>query len=219
MNKYIKINIIFFFSLVILSCNTHSLENKDNSFEKITPIEDYALKNQNCKYLFDGYFNRFGIAISNYYEIIDYVKFNDKDTVAIISPKILTPTAQECRVEDKEVINGRILIIQYDNETKVFYNVVSNNIGDGTSGCELIEERDNGFRLYKTLGQACTLKYCIDIDINDKEPVISKISIEYTCRDEQYKSEFIFDESQFLLVDYKRDKTIDSLLNTMIPLE
>lgn len=156
--------------LVLVGCkkdySTSTPKRELSLADTIKPKWDYSFQT-NCKNEYHGYFYRFGFWISNYYTICDY-NGNETDSIAVLSPKIMTPEASDCRDENEKIINSRLLIISSRSKQAVYENVIENEIGAGTCGGELIEMIPNGFRLYKAKGQGCKLLYKIDINkVND----------------------------------------------------
>lgn len=200
-------------SLFNFSCTNLTKGNKiENEQLVIEPRKDYSYKE--CASKYKGFYNRFGLSISNYYEVVDYLGIGN-DSVAILSPILLTPTASECRDDKMEIINNRLLVANLDVKTKVYGNVITNKIGMGTSGSEFIKNSKNGFTLYNSIGQSCKVSYSINVVIFDKNLYVDEIFVENLCRKNNMQKKVIkFNNYEFPLSKFRREM-IDSLSNDL----
>lgn len=210
MKKNIILITIILFTLFFINCK-NKMTHKNITLDKINPINDYSFDDNDCKSIYSGSFNRFGYNISNYYEIIDYKNINLIDTIAILSPKMLTPTASFCRIESEQIINNRLLIINYKKQKRIFENVITNNIGLGTSGCEFIDIIDNGFLLSNSIGQSCKIDYSIKIEFVIDKPFVTQIDIKSNCKDSSFENQIKYKKNEFALEKFNR-RIIDSLI-------
>jgi hypothetical protein len=173
--------------------------------DTIRPKIDYAFKTS-CADQFKGYFYSFGFWISNYYVICDYKGLNG-DTIAVLSPKILTPEASSCRDQDEKIVNGRLLLINTKNKKSIYKNVIENNIGAGTCGGEFIEMTTNGFFLFKEIGQSCKFSYKIGVKYLDDDFYISDIFMKSKCPSDTSPKEISirFNFKELKLSEYNRN--------------
>ncbi len=211
MKKYIFIAIGLILIIIIIAIQKDRILSyiltQSNCYitDSIIPEDDYSLHTE-CYRQFKGSFFRFGYIISNYYTVCDYKGLND-DSIAVLSPKILTPEASSCRNEEERVINNRLLIVNYKGIKSVYKNVVESGIGPANCGGEFIEITSDGFILYSSFGQACYLKYKIYINYQNEELFISKIYLETQCPndEESKKATKKYQDKEFNLLDYDRN--------------
>lgn len=209
--KHLTYSIILI--ILISSCvkNTKKVNSIVDKADTVRPIVDYSYFNKECTKKFDGYFYNLGYVISNYYEIIEQTGINESDTIFILSPIILTPTASDCRDESKEIVNNRLLVACMSGRNKIYHNVISNKIGQASSGCESIESTKNGFILTKSSGQSCDFSYKIFISIEKNDLVIDSIGLSSSCPNDRKKQKIInYVKKDFSLSKYNRN-VIDSL--------
>lgn len=193
---------------------TLSDENSQSSnlvVDTIKPEIDYTFKT-NCINQFEGYFCRFGYWISNYYTICDHQGL-EGDSIAVLSPKILTPEASSCRNENEVLVTNRLLVVNVKRKKEVYSDIIENEIGAGTCGGEFIEINTNGFILYKETGQACKFLYKIEINYLIDDFYVSIINLDYHCPS-SYETPLKFDvryqDREMKLSKYNRN-IIDSL--------
>lgn len=200
------ISIYLFAITFLLSCN-----NNENVV-RIEPIRDYTFNDSLCKKQYEGFLKINSFLISNYYEIIDSTTIQNEKKILIVSPKILTPTMSNCRNDNHSIINNRLLVVIDGDKAKIYDNVISNSIGAGTSGCELIREYNQGFRLTRQTGQNCKKSYSLGVVYRKENLYIDSIILEYDCHDNVYSKNYSFEENNFPIKTYDR-KMIDSLFN------
>jgi len=195
--------IFLFISVFLINCNNSKLIKR-------TPKTDYTFKDSVCFSRYKGYFNLKSLSISNYYELIDSTTIKNDYKILILSPKILTPSLSTCRNAKYKIINNRLLITIHGKDVKIYDNVISNSIGYGTSGSELIGEYKQDFKLTNQTGQSCKKSYSINIFNNQKSFYIKDIVIERNCNDDFYSKDYSFDDYSFPLEKFNR-KMVDSL--------
>lgn len=215
LNKIILILFVFLISCKNNKADLINIKEKTNDTIKPTHLNKNSLCYKNSL----NYKYKYGFVISDLYdiseeEIFDIDKDFIKDTIAILSPLTLLPSSR-CEIKQDELIDNRLLLIILSNKKKfLFENVITNEMGLGTLGAELIKKENNGFILEKELGQSCHFKYEIHVKILNEKCFIENISlITSGCPyDKDRKININFSKKTFLLEKYTR-KTIDSLKN------
>lgn len=206
---------IIIFSL-LTNCNSEKNRNSISNLsspDTISPVVDYSF-NTDCANQFTGYFFKFGYYISNYYTVCDYQTFGE-DSIAVLSPKLLTPEASICRDQKEKLKNGRILVVKTSGLKTYYRNVIENEIGSGTCGGELIRMDTSCFVLYKQVGQGCKFSYEIEVKPYKGELYITGIRLERNCPLDAIpmKALIEFEIPDFNLSKYYPDY-IDSLRTT-----
>jgi hypothetical protein len=198
---------VFIPTLLLLSLRAFpykELHSDASQTDTIKPKIDYTFKTT-CSDQFKGYFFRFGFWISNYYTICDFKGLNG-DTVAVLSPKILTPEASSCRNQSEKLVNSRLLLINRKNKKLVFENVIENEIGAGTCGGEFIEMTASGFLMSKETGQGCKFSYEINVKYLKSDFYITNITLGSHCPADTIPNKIIikFNAYELKLSDYNR---------------
>jgi hypothetical protein len=207
MRQYNIASIVFIPTLFIISLRPLPYKEKHPTSllsDTIKPKIDYTFKT-NCSDQFKGYFFRFGFWISNYYTVCDYKGLNG-DTVAVLSPKILTPEASSCRNQNEKLVNSRLLLVNRKNMKSVFEKAIENDIGAGTCGGEFVEMTSNGFILSREVGQGCKFNYSINIKYLHNDFYITNITLEAHCPADTIpnKINIKFNSYELKLSDYNR---------------
>lgn len=214
-----KINLL----IVLLMC-TFSCHNPNNGVIKKRMLLDtiqseYKIANNSpCLEISKGYYNKFGIVISNFYEVTKILSIdlnNDKkmDSLIILTPNSLIPSAEKGGVcARKDTIDNRLLVrilnIGNKRELSVFKNVISNNSSVAWDGCEDIKITKNGFELVGRRGQGCIFQYNIYILNNMNRFYIDSIKFYSSCSD---KKEFKVNYEKPLLLENFKKEIIDSI--------
>lgn len=176
--------------------------------------------NQSCRSLAQGYFLRFGLIISNFYEIqesslLDYNNDGFLDTFTIISPLSLIPTPEKggvCIWNNQDTIEDRLLLIKSHfkkgSKVLIYPNVISNQATIAWQGYESVEESPNGFQLHAVKGQGYVVEYFIRVVQHENSFYIREIKLACTA---PYREKTLnYKAREFPLENYSRS-VIDSL--------
>lgn len=206
---------------IILILFGSCLSPKDDAITGIVKIDtikpEVEIKSYECAYSFQGYFEKYGYVISNFYEELDYWFIdldNDSlnDTLSILSPRNMV-TPSENKICENEKKSNRLLLINKKGRKFLFYNVIRNEFGNATIGAEFIEKTNNGFKLSYHKGQSCFLDYDINVSYFDDSFFIDSIKLRSGCPGDKEKIAIIkYSKQEFPLTNYKRTM-IDSLKN------
>ena len=145
------------------------------SEHKSTIEPEYPVQNKDCISKAEGYFERFGYRISNYFIVSSHKSYdlnNDgvSDSIAILTPLELAPRNPFCERKDDGIVEDRLLVINLMEkdgsiaESHLYEKVISNKKSWATKqGGEYIAFFENypGLVLFQDYGQACYVKYYI----------------------------------------------------------
>lgn len=210
-NKNIRCFLITSISFLLISC---SIGGKGSNIALDTIKPPFSIENSLCKIKSNGYFKKYGLIISNFYEITDSYFFdfdNDKikDTLVILSPiNMLLPSINS---ECSEVKKGnRLLIIINKKRASIFENVIRNEFGSATIGTESISESKDGFTLSYYQGQACYFEYEIKVIYKNNTFFVNEIILKSGGCPGEKEKKIDFINKNLLLKNYNR-ASIDSL--------
>lgn len=209
--------IVLLFSIISCHNSSHRMIEKKELLDTIQP--EYKIANNSpCFDISKGYFKKFGIVISNFYEVTKILSIdlnNDKkmDSLIILTPNSLIPDAEKGGVcYRKDTIENRLLIkiLNLDNkrELSIFKNVISNNSSAAWDGSEDIKITKNGFELIGRRGQGCVFEYNIYILNNKNRLYVDSIKFYSSCSD---KKEFKINYNKPLLLESFNKEIIDSI--------
>ena len=192
--KIVSLVLIFF----MFSNNGYFIENNKNCLQKRKVISDTINPkhktplNSKCFKISKGYFKRFGLTISKFYEVSKVLPIdlnNDKrvDTLVILTPLSLIPNAEQGGVcYRKNIVENRLLleILNLKNHQKLskkFNNLISNESSIAWLGYEDIKVTNNGFELLGYRGQSCIFEYNISVVNKNSEFYIDNIKLKSSC--------------------------------------
>lgn len=205
----------FLISTIFVLGLLNSCSERSGHSLTISPQRDYSFNDQTCLAKYKGMFSSLDFKISNYYELLQKIEIDKGDSIAIISPKLLSPLAEDCRNDEEPITNSRLLIVNIDGNKEVFKDLISNRIGIGTNGAELLKSWERGFILYKSLGGGCKFDYAIYIEVTGGNLTVKSIEYEYKCPNESNRSimkSINYDKNKMPLEKLNRT-IIDSLIN------
>lgn len=212
--------IFLIFSLTLSCKKTQKNEDVNNSFifDSIKPPKVLPKK---CSVLVDGYEMKFGVYLSNYFEVTDSffcdINHDNKiDTLAILTPASLIPIDKANNCNEIIGFENRKLVFFENIDTKkskikVFNNVISNQVSIAWNGSERFEKYDNGFLLKKSSGQGCKFNYEIFVNTQSKEIIVDSINLISFCPSGvDYKEKKVIFKNILKIEDFNR-KIIDSI--------
>ncbi len=216
------LNLYLFLIFLFISCGKKNIEIESHELVSVDTINpEYKLPmNKSCNKISEGYYNRYGLVISNFFEVTRTLPIdlnNDKliDTLAILTPLSLIPTAEKGGVcFRKDTTENRLLIGIYNfkNRQKLYFNypnVIANTSSSAWGGCEKMAIDKNGFVLKGYRGQGCVFDYNIYVLVENKELYIDSIRLNSSCS--KQKSLLLNYKGKSLkLSDFNR-KVIDSI--------
>lgn len=188
----------FIFLNVIFVFHHNQLKNYQRKDEKIVKTKSDTVKSSNkllskkCYSISKGYYHRFGQVISNFYETsetlgIDLNNDNRIDTLVILTPLTLIPTAEKGGVCWKKNINESRLLLKVLNLksgqklNRIYRNIITNVSSFAWGGCEKISKIKDGFVLSGSRGQGCIFDYKIHVLNNRQKLYIKKIEFYSSC--------------------------------------
>jgi hypothetical protein len=190
--------------------------HKGDTIKPVYPLP----KNSNCLALAEGYFSKFGVHISNFYEVErvfpnKLMKDLDVDTFVILSPLSLVPTAEKagnCDREEKDTIENRILLIVSNKKESpkitAYPNAISNQTSMAWQGYENIIFIPDGFEMQASKGQGHVFEYFINVKKINKKNYVQWIKLSET---NPYREKiFYFKRKELPFEKYNR-VMIDSL--------
>ncbi len=161
--------------------------SKPNFYQTYIPLHDtvypwinkHSLKsreiNNHCTVL-DGFYNKFGIVISNYYVIKDSLKLRQKngysDNILILSPILLEEKKDSCLSSiDKAPERVLVEVVNIDGKSKlldVYHNLLSNS-GGAISHYNGLYKTSKGFKIVHEAGERYSWNYTVEFEkIRDK---------------------------------------------------
>lgn len=219
-NNYVFIALLF---LAVLSC-----KKQDNIVRELKPSgldtlkANYHLKSKECINFSKGYYEKYGILISNYYEenssiLFDFDNDGEKDVIAIFSPFTSIPmTDKFSTCFDKKNIDDRLLVFIKKNRDgsklyKVYKNVVSNEISVAWEGAESLKFEKDGFYLIGDKGQGCKIEYSIFFKKNNNNFQLKNIDFSFSCPNKLIEEKKYDFSKRNMMLDKYRKSIIDSL--------
>jgi hypothetical protein len=219
----IKNLIASFLLLLITSCTKkESTQLPKNIVKNDTLKSLYSHpKSAYCEDLAKGYYKKFGILISNFYEVGSFIPydFNDDgatDTIAILNPFTSIPMTKNFRDCYSEEVNDRLLVfIKNDGSRnsifKIYSNKVSNEISPAWEGGEFLRSEKDGFSLIGDKGQGCKFEYEVFMKQSNSEFFLDNIKMSFYCPNKKITEKtYTYTDKKISLDDYHRD-VIDSL--------
>ncbi|WP_294297457.1 hypothetical protein [uncultured Chryseobacterium sp.] len=220
----IKNLMICFLLILIASCTKKNVKISiaDNKVKTDTLKSIYSHpKSKHCSDLAQGYYKRFGILISNFYEVGSFIPYdfnNDgaTDTIAILNPFTSIPMTRNFSECYSKEINDRLLVfIKNDGSESRIYrtyaNVISNEISATWEGGEFLRSEKDGFSLIGDKGQGCKFEYDIFIKQTNNEFFLNRIKMSFYCPNQKIiEKKYNYRDEKISLKDYKRN-IIDSL--------
>lgn len=205
------------FIFIFIYCKKTNVNSELRIINYDTIKYDIIIKDKQCYKLSEGYYKKYGFLISNFFEELNYeykIDLNndniDNDTIVVLSPKNMTIPSenQVCLNEEK---GNRLLLIKIKDVCKIYKNVINNDFSSGTTGIELIEKTENGFKLQRHLGQSCFFDYEVYINYIKNDYYITQIVLRSGCPgDNDVEKKYEYVDCKFPLIDYRRT-IIDSL--------
>lgn len=137
----------------------------------------------NCLQFSDKYYKRFGIVISNYYQVRDSLAIslnNDKyiDTIVILSPLSLEPIDENCDFSfDKHPKRLLVEIINNNGKSKIrniYPNLVS-DIGGVLSHYNGIFKTKEGFKINHEAGARYSWEYSVRLSVGKDSLTLTSI--------------------------------------------
>lgn len=214
---------IFIASITILSC----IKNKKTETINARIIMDTLYgrykspQSSQCNEMSNGYYKKFGIFISNFYEVSSYIPYdfnNDGkvDTIAVLSPFTSIPMTKRFRDCNNKNIDNRLLIFienmgEKNKLFKIYSNIISNEISTAWEGSESLKSEKDGFNLIGDKGQGCKYEYTIFFKQKNVDFFLDNIKLSYYCPDKPLiEKRYQYSNKEILLNLYNRN-TIDSL--------
>ena len=163
------------------------------------------------------YYKQFGVLISKYYTVIDYlpVKLNDDiyiDTIVILSPLSLLPVDNKCDFSFDA--NPRRLLVEIINMKKnttrirnVYSNLLSNH-GGVLSKYSGIFKTENGFKLVHESGSNYSWRY--ETEFSSKSENITLVKIHKTCSFEGNDDREVYHYNNKCITEINIQDTISS---------
>ena len=208
--------LIFALFIIFSSCkeNQKALSSNKILLDSIKCPKDIIIK-ENCVHKTKGYYERFGLIISNYYNTIetnttDYDKDGYLDTIAIIKPFYKVQSEYQCYPSESNSDN--ILVIIKTVKTKnVFFKKFTKvlSIKDENLGIEDIESNVNGFVISGDWGHSNKLFSSVYVSYKKNDFYVDSLKIE-SLGIHQYNRTYKYDNLAYPLSKYKRE-VIDSL--------
>lgn len=133
--------------LMFINCNRHY---KIMS-HKVVIVPKTKL-NQECKKNINGFYQKFGASISNFYIVDSYIKENN-DSIGILKPYYTYPEYDNCYSKKAE----ENLLVVYDikkSETKVYDNIL---FSDNRNVVQELKPNKSGFIIYSEQGNSSKL--------------------------------------------------------------
>ncbi len=216
---YLYVSLIF----LVYSCdNTKTFNNKIVLNDTIYQRPNLELANFNCYKIAKGYFNRFGLAISNFYEI-DQVLVTDLnndsflDTIAILNPLSLIGTPEKGGIcYSDSIIDNRLLIVSMninnhnDQPIQIFDNFLSNC--NPYLGIQILKANKNNLLIEGSEGSSIMFYYNIYISNFKNKLFIDSIELFNTKSINKINISQPFEFHKFGIEKYDRSM-IDSLRN------
>jgi hypothetical protein len=207
----------FIICIVLFSCkeNQNTLqENRKVILDSVNRPKKVLL-NDICLKKTNGYYQRFGVEISNYYRAIkttpiDFNKDGEIDTIAIIKPFYILPNEYKCFPTNTNDDNILIISQTIKNRSILFkkYDKVI-AIKDENLGIEEIKSISNGFIVNGDWGHSNKLFSSIYISYNNNNFFVDSLKIE-SWGLKQYSKTYKHDNLIYPLSKYKRG-IVDSL--------
>lgn len=206
--------------VILFSCTNKSNERiivssiKYIANDTLYPMNN--IDNMNCSKLSIEFFNKAGINISKYYEIIDETQIDiDKDKIfdslIVLSPVGKMPSNEFCSRE-KEA--NRVLLIKMKNVVYLFDNIIWNKWGIGAHNADNIEEacsEKSAFSLVNYFGQSCFFEYRLCVSLSQSRFVIDSILLRTGCEGKEV-TKTIDDFNKPFYIENYRTNIIDSLM-------
>lgn len=156
------------------------------SERKSTIEPEHAVQNEDCLSKAEGYFERFGYRISNYFIVSSHKSYdlnNDgiSDSIAILTPLELAPRNPFCERKENGVVEDRLLVINLMErdgsiaKKQLYDKVISNEKSWAAMKLEesIIEkETYPGLVLSQNYGQGCYGKYFIYVRHHEKHDFV-----------------------------------------------
>lgn len=175
--------------LIVLSCNKVKISKNENTiiFDSIKAPEGLE---DSCSVSVKGYKKKFGVILSNYFEISDQMFYDINkdekiDTLLVLTPASMIPgeKGNSCNRAD---LDDRLLVVLFNLDGKkskinIFKNIISNQISVAWQGSEEFGKYKNGFKLQKSSGQGCKFDYSIFVNTTNKRIIIDSISLSSFC--------------------------------------
>ncbi|MNY09783.1 hypothetical protein D3C86_1427200 [compost metagenome] len=185
--KYFLISLI----IISLSCKKIGNEQKEIAATFFDSIKCPEKLEKKCSVLTNGYSKKFGIILSNYFEVSDKLyydinKDNKVDTLLILTPASIIPGEKGYNCNSRSDLDDRLLVILNNidgkkSKVKIFKNVISNQASVAWSGSEEFEKYENGFELKKSAGQGCKFDYSIFVNTKNEQIVIDSLKLSSFC--------------------------------------
>ena len=177
----------------------------------------HNVNNAECLKISKDFYDKAGLKISKYYEILDENQLDiDKDksidSLLVISPINKVPSNKLCEDEHD---GNRILLIKTKNEIYLYDNIIWNKWGFAAHNADNIEEpcsERSGFSLMNYFGQGCFFEYNLCISISDKRLVIDSIKLRSGCQGKEVFKTIENMNKPFYIENYKT-MMIDSLMD------
>lgn len=219
----IKNFLVSFLLILIASCTKKGVIPLANNKVKNDTLKSsyFHPKSGYCADLAKGYYKKFGILISNFYEVGSFIPYdfnNDgvTDTIAILNPFTSIPMTKNFSECYSKEVNDRLLVfIKNDGSRstiyKVYSNIVSNEISPAWEGGEFLKSEKDGFSLIGDKGQGCKIEYEIFMKQSNSRFFLNNIKISFYCPNKKIiEKKYNYKDEKISLDDYNRN-VIDSL--------
>ena len=211
-STYLIITLFIF----LLSCkeNQNAISSKNILVDSIKPPNKIIIK-QNCINKTKGYYERFGLIISNFYQpirtsSIDFNNDGENDTIAIMKPFYMQQNEYKCFSSKTDSDNILVFAKTIKNKS-VFFKKYSKVISlkDENLGIEDIESKTNGFTINGDWGHSNKLFSSVYVSYKNNDFYVDSLKIE-SWGIHQYNRTYKYDNLAYPLSKYKRE-VIDSL--------
>lgn len=199
-----RIRHIVYLSFICCSCNQNtksiSVDKSDFDSLKIQPQSKIDINDKKNFHLFCNYYNRFGIAIQNYFRIIDSLAIDinsDKliDTILVVSPISLDDQTFYDTKYDSAPKRLIVEVLNLKGKSKirnVYRNLISDIGGVGFNYLGLGKTLA-GFEINHGAGNKASWNYYLELSsINPDSLTIKKIRKECTYNDETINLEYFY---------------------------
>lgn len=210
-----------FIFIILFSCNKKTKDDTliiDSTYDSIKGPEKI---HNDCFKLTSGYKKRFGVILSNYFEIsskvfYDFNNDNKIDTIVVLTPASLIAGEKGNLCTSNSKFDNRLLVL-FENlngkksKIKIFNNIISNQSSVAWSGFEKLYCTENGFVLKKSAGQGCKFKYSIFVNTKSDIKVIDSINFSSFCPSEDNFREIKIQMEKDYKLEFFNRKFIDSI--------
>jgi len=215
-----KIIIILIYLGLVISCSNHEFEGENNHIDTIYQRANLSKTNPNCIQISSGYFNRYNLTISNFYEVqqethADINSDGQIDTIAILTPLSLVGSSKKggvCFCDTS--LDSRILIISLNyrssNSRKswVLTNFLSNE--DPYNVFQKIKYNNGGIIIEGAEGSSIVFYYDIYFSYFMNNFYISKIIYSRTTSIEEFTLSKPFENHSISIDKFDRN-LVDSI--------